>query len=125
MLVGNFDPVGPGDQRFLSIDFSADLDAGDAVATSGVTVDGNPVANAIVTVSVSAISKAQDENASKLAVEKPVLLGNQIMQWIGGPYVAGQTGFQPGVIYVVTMAATTVGGRTLVHCARLPCAPLP
>ncbi len=113
MLVGDFDPVSPGTARYVSLDFTSDLDPGDAVATGAVAV------------TVSAISTAPDPNAAALAAHAPVISGNEILQRVGGPFVAGQSGFQPGVTYVVTMSATTLAGKTLVHCARLPCAALP
>jgi hypothetical protein len=113
MLVGTFESVSPGTARYVAIDFTADLDQGDAVAS------------AVVAVTVSAISTVIDPNAGALARGAPVINGNQVVERVGGPYVAGQSGFQPGVTYVVTMSATTLGGKTLVHCGRLPCGALP
>ena len=83
------------------------------------------MASAVVAVTVSAISTVQDPNAGALVEGAPVITGNEVLQRVGASYVAGQSGFQPGVTYVVTMSATTVGGKTLVHCGRLPCGPLP
>ena len=84
MLVGEFDPVSPGTARYVALDFTADLDQGDAVATGAVAV------------SVSAISTAPDPNAGALAAHAPVVAGNEILQWLGGPFVAGQSGFSAG-----------------------------
>ena len=38
MLVGDFDPVSPGTARFVGLDFTDDLDPGDAVASGVVAV---------------------------------------------------------------------------------------
>ena len=96
---GNFSAVSTGDMKSFSIDLSAQIATGDAIATQ---------------TSAIAVVTGADPNAASLLFGSATKTGNVVSQWIGGAFV-------PGVIYRWTLTVTTTLGSTLVNHAHLAC----
>ena len=103
-LVGDYTAVAPGELRSFSIDFSAQLAAGETISSS--------------TAAVSAYL-GTDANAVALAYGNTVNAGGVVSQLVG---VNGANNFQPGVIYRLTITAITSAGQKLINWAHLACA---
>lgn len=86
----------------LSLNFAPDLSTTDTIAS--------------VTVNVAADTGFTDPNASNLRIGTPIISGFVVSQMVGGPSPGG---FQPGVTYLLTMAAVTAAGETVVLEAKI------
>jgi hypothetical protein len=104
MFVGDFSTVSPGDIKTFSIDFAAQLGAGETISS----VSG--------AVSVTSGSPA-DPNAASLPVGAASKAGTVVSQMLGA-----SSGFQPGVTYIWKVTATTSAGQSLVNHGHIPCA---
>ena len=99
-LVGTYSPLPVGGERVLSLDFTAELTAGDSVAS------------ATAAIVVSPVSQTSDPSAASLAIGSTTVTGNVVSQNVGGAGV-------PGVIYALIFTANTAKGETLIDFGRL------
>jgi hypothetical protein len=102
-FAGNFGAVLPGETKAFSLDFTADLGAGDAIQTLTASLE---------------VAEGVDANAAALISGAPAIVGAQARQMIG----LGPNGFQAGVVYRWKVTAVTAGSQTIIAYAHLPCA---
>ena len=103
-LVGDYTQVAPGELRSFSIDFSAQLASGETISA----------ATAVVSAYLGS-----DPNAAALAVGATTYASGIVSQFVGHN---GAYDFVAGVIYRLTITATTSAGQKLVNWAHLACA---
>ena len=101
-VVGDFSPVDPTERIPLSLDFSAQIPAGDSLASATATV---------------AAYLGTDANAAALAYGAADVSGSVVTQWVG-------PGWLPGVVYRLTITATTTLGATISIYAHIACNPI-
>lgn len=97
-FAGTFSPVTTVERLPLTIDFTNQLKAGDALS-------GTP------TVTIAAHTGV-DPSASGLLWGNPALSGNKVTQWAG-------PGWAPDVTYEITITASTAAGATISLYARI------
>ena len=100
--VGDFSPVNPGETKTFSIDFAAQLAAGDSIVSCSGSV---------------AAYFGTDANAATIALAPASKSGSVVLQSLGGV----SQGFQAGVVYRWTATAVTANGMTLINYGHIAC----
>ena len=99
-------PFMAGETVLLSAPFGPRLAIGEALVTvqAGVQLwQASPIA---------------DPNAAALLLGSPFISGSSVVSVVGGAFVAGVSGLQPGAVYSIWSNATTSGGQTLEYAAN-------
>lgn len=92
-------PYSAGEVRLVPIAFA--LASGETIVTAQAAVQ------------LWAQSPVADPHASALLLGSPFVSGSSIVSVIGGAFVAGVSGFQPGAVYTLWANAATSLGQTL------------
>lgn len=102
MYVGrDFDPIDTGEEEVFTLDFSRDVNPEQTIA------------DAVVEIEVAAISEGEDETPGERLLGARVITGYKVSQKIGTCI--------GGVIYCVTMRATTSTGEKVSLWAHVEC----
>ena len=96
----DFNPVAPAMRVPFTLDFAAEIPAGDSLAAAGV--------------STLAAYYGADSNAGALLWGAAKISGTKVTQWAG-------PGWQPGVTYTLTLNATTAAGAEIPLCGHIAC----